>query len=142
MTLKTAEILKESNLRVTSCRRDVLETFLGRQVALSHSDLEEALKENFDRVTIYRTLKTFLENDLIHKVLDDTGAAKYALCNHRPEVPHHDHEHVHFKCEVCGNTNCLEEIALPKLRLPRGYKPREMSLLIQGICKNCSQKAY
>jgi Fur family ferric uptake transcriptional regulator len=108
MTLKTAEILKESNLRVTSCRRDVLETFLGRQVALSHSDLEEALKENFDRVTIYRTLKTFLENDLIHKVLDDTGAAKYALCNHRPEVPHHDHEHVHFKCEVCGNTNCLE----------------------------------
>ncbi|WP_154856107.1 Fur family transcriptional regulator [Cyclobacterium xiamenense] len=138
MTLKTAEILKENNLRVTSCRRDVLDTFLGRQVALSHSDLEEALKENFDRVTIYRTLKTFLENDLIHKVLDDTGAAKYALCNHSPALPHHDHEHVHFKCEVCGDTNCLEEIALPKLNLPKGYKPREMSLLIQGTCKNCS----
>ncbi|MDN3687712.1 Fur family transcriptional regulator [Cyclobacterium jeungdonense] len=138
MAVKTADILKDSNLRVTSCRRDVLKTFLGRKVALSHGDLEEALKENFDRVTIYRTLKTFLENDLIHKVLDDTGAAKYALCNHSTEEPHHDHEHVHFKCEVCGNTNCLEEIALPRLMLPRGYQAREMSLLIQGVCKNCS----
>ena len=138
MSIKTAEILKENNLRVTSCRRDVLDTFLGRKVALSHADLEDALKENFDRVTIYRTLKTFLESDLIHKVLDDSGIAKYALCNHSSLEPHHDHEHVHFKCEICGNTNCIDEISLPKIILPSGYQPKEMNLLVQGICKNCS----
>ncbi|WP_200859818.1 Fur family transcriptional regulator [Winogradskyella psychrotolerans] len=114
MANKTAEILKDNNLRVTSCRRDVLSTFLNRKIALSHADLEDALKDNFDRVTIYRTLKTFLENDLVHKVLDDTGAAKYALCNHSSDVPHHDHEHVHFKCEKCGNTSCLDEISLQR----------------------------
>lgn len=138
MTEKTSEILKENNLRVTSCRRDVLATFIGKKVALSHGDLEEALKENFDRVTIYRTLKTFLDSDLIHKVLDDSGTTKYALCSHDHDEPHHDHEHVHFKCEVCGNTNCIQELDLPKIKLPEGYIGKETSLLVLGICRNCS----
>jgi len=136
MPVKTAEILKDNRLRVTSCRRDVLQIFLNRQVALSHSDLEEELKENYDRVTIYRTLKTFLDSDLIHKVLDDSGATKYALCLH--DVPSHDHEHVHFKCEKCGQTNCIEEVSLPSIALPHGYLAKEMNLLVQGVCKNCS----
>ncbi|HSI78284.1 MAG TPA: transcriptional repressor [Lunatimonas sp.] len=138
MTENTSDILKENNLRVTSCRRDVLATFIGKNVALSHADLEEALKENFDRVTIYRTLKTFLDSDLIHKVLDDSGTTKYALCAHDHDEAHHDHEHVHFKCEVCGNTNCIQELILPKISLPEGYISKETSLLVQGICKNCS----
>ncbi len=136
MSVKTAEILKDNQLRVTSCRRDVLQTFLKKRVALSHSDLEDELKENYDRVTIYRTLKTFLDSDLIHKVLDDSGATKYALCLH--DVQSHDHEHVHFKCEKCGQTNCIEEVSLPHVQLPNGYVAKEMNLLVQGVCKNCS----
>lgn len=136
MTVTTADILKDNQLRVTSCRRDVLQTFLKKQVALSHADLEEALKENYDRVTIYRTLRTFVDSDLIHKVLDDSGATKYALCLH--DVQTHDHEHVHFKCLKCGQTNCIEEVSLPDIPLPKGYIGKEMNLLVQGICKNCS----
>lgn len=136
MSEKTAEILKNNKLRVTSCRRDVLKTFLQKQVALSHSDLEDDLKENYDRVTIYRTLKTFLDSDLIHKVLDDSGATKYALCLH--DVQNHDHEHVHFKCVKCGQTNCIDEVSLPVIKLPDGYISQEMNLLVQGVCKNCS----
>ncbi|GGZ20132.1 hypothetical protein GCM10007049_10850 [Echinicola pacifica] len=138
MSATTAQILKNHQLRVTSCRRDVLETFLDKNIALSHSDLEEELKENFDRVTIYRTLKTFLDSDLIHKVLDDTGVTKYALCHHDVLEDHHDHEHVHFKCDVCGETQCIAEIALPALSLPAGYVVKEKSLLVQGICSKCS----
>ncbi|MBS9523431.1 transcriptional repressor [Litoribacter ruber] len=142
MTLKTSDILKENKLRVTSCRRDVLKTFLKRQEALSHADLEEELKENFDRVTIYRTLKTFLENDMVHKVLDDSGATKYALCmheHHDSSVHHnHSHDHVHFKCEKCGKTNCIEELTLPAISLPKGYIGKEMNLLVQGVCDKCS----
>lgn len=141
MGLKTADILKDNKLRVTSCRRDVLTTFLKRKEALSHADLEEELKENFDRVTIYRTLKTFLENDLVHKVLDDSGATKYALCMHDHsdnQHHHHHHDHVHFKCEKCGKTNCIEEISLPQIKLPKGYVSKEMNLLVQGVCDKCS----
>src|SRR5690554_7748267 len=136
MSITTAEILKDNQLRVTSCRRAVLQTFLQRQVALSHPDLEDELKESYDRVTIYRTLKTFLDSDLIHKVLDDSGATKYTLCLH--DVQTHDHEHVHFKCLKCGQTNCIEEVSLHSIQLPNGYIASEMNLLVQGTCKKCS----
>lgn len=129
-------ILKSHNLRITDCRLDIIQEFLDRQVALAHSDLEEKLQNQFDRVTIYRTLNTFLEQDIIHKVLDDSGATKYALCSFQ-DNHEHDHEHVHFKCEICGETTCLDEVNLPAIKLPKGYKKRDMSLLVLGICPKC-----
>ncbi|MCH7397293.1 transcriptional repressor [Belliella sp. DSM 107340] len=139
MSITPLEILKEHNLRITNCRKEVLDTFLKKKSALSHADLEQIFQKDFDRVTLYRTLKTFLDNDLIHKVLDDSGAAKYALCHHsHAKDEHHDHEHVHFKCEKCGQTKCIEESILPKINLPSGFINKEVSLLVQGICDQCS----
>ncbi|EKB50772.1 Fur family transcriptional regulator [Cecembia lonarensis] len=133
------KILKDHQLRITSCRREVLRTFIEKKSALSHADLEAVLQEAFDRVTIYRTLKTFLETDLIHKVLDDSGATKYALCAHGHEGTHsHDHEHVHFKCESCGRTICIDEVSLPQINLPAGYVNKEVNLLVTGICNQCN----
>jgi Fur family ferric uptake transcriptional regulator len=139
MALSPLKILQDHDLRITNCRKEVLRTFLEKQSALSHSDLEEVLNKDFDRVTLYRTLKTFLEKDLIHKVMDDSGATKYALCSHTADGEHsHDHDHVHFKCEKCGKTICIEEITLPKISLPKGYTNKETSLLIQGVCDKCN----
>lgn len=139
MTLTPLKILQDHHLRITNCRKEVLSTFLEKQSALSHSDLEEVLNKDFDRVTLYRTLKTFLDKDLIHKVMDDSGATKYALCTHTPEGEHsHDHDHVHFKCERCGKTICIEEAVLPKILLPKGYINKETNLLILGICDKCN----
>jgi Fur family ferric uptake transcriptional regulator len=129
-------ILKQHKLRITDCRLEIIKEFSKKQVALAHSDLEESLNSQFDRVTIYRTLKTFLDQDLIHKVLDDSGATKYALCAH--EQVDHNHEHVHFKCEKCGETTCLDAISLPKIVLPKGFVKEEMSLLVQGTCNKCN----
>lgn len=130
-------LLQSHKLRITDCRLEIIQEFLDKNIALSHSDLEDKLNQQFDRVTIYRTLKTFLDNDLIHKVLDDSGATKYALCTHGEHVHNHSHEHVHFKCEVCGETTCLEDIKLPQIKLPGGFEKKEMNLLVQGICEKC-----
>jgi Fur family transcriptional regulator, ferric uptake regulator len=135
--LSPLSILQSHKLRVTDCRLDIIQEFLAKNVALSHSDLEETLNQQFDRVTIYRTLKTFLDKDLIHKVLDDSGATKYALCAHGESEHIHSHEHVHFKCEICGETTCLEDINLPPVKLPAGFVKKEMNLLVQGICEKC-----
>lgn len=135
--LSPLTILQSHKLRITDCRLDIIQEFLEKNVALSHSDLEDTLNQRFDRVTIYRTLKTFLDKDLIHKVLDDSGATKYALCTHGETEHHHSHEHVHFKCETCGETTCLEDITLPQIKLPAGFEKKEMSLLVQGICEKC-----
>ncbi|WP_226389682.1 Fur family transcriptional regulator [Penaeicola halotolerans] len=135
---EAVSILKDNQLRITACREEVLGAFLDKGSALSHGDLELLFQETFDRVTIYRTLKTYLDAGIIHKVLDDSGAAKYALCKETCEHGHHHHEHVHFKCSVCGETNCIESVSIPDIKLPAGYVLEEANLLVQGKCAKCN----
>ncbi len=132
----TRQILKDFKLRSTPGREAILLAFLKRDFAMSHRDVEREVPASFDRVTVYRTLKTFLDKGLIHKVLDDEGSLKYALCNEACTLAHHHHNHVHFKCIKCGQTNCLH-VDIPSVKLPKGYQPKEINLLIQGICEKC-----
>jgi Fur family ferric uptake transcriptional regulator len=131
------EILKDHQLRTTTCREDVLSAFIDKKNALSHGDLEGLLGENYDRVTIYRTLKTFLEKGIVHKVLDEEGM-RYALCTTQCSDEKHQHDHVHFKCNICGQTNCLENLHIPHVNLPKGYQAATFNLLIQGTCAKCT----
>lgn len=132
------KLLQEHKIRKTGCREEILNEFFSHSHALSQPDLEKAVGEEFDRVTIYRTLTLFLEKGLIHKVLDDSGAMKYALCPSAcGEDGHHHHEHVHFKCVKCGMTLCLDHVEIPKLTLPEGFSMVETDLLVQGICSQC-----
>ncbi len=132
----TRQILKDFKLRSTPGREAILLTFLKLDFALSHGDVEREVPASIDRVTLYRTLKTFLDKGLIHKVLDDEGSLKYALCNEACTLVHHHHNHVHFKCTKCGQTNCLQ-VDIPSVKLPKGFQPKEINLLIQGICEKC-----
>jgi Fur family ferric uptake transcriptional regulator len=132
-----AQILREYNLRQTTSRSAILRMFLRKSFALSYTDIETEIAEGFDRVTVYRTLKTFVDKGVVHKVLDDGGSLKYALCTELCNSGGHHHEHVHFKCTNCGHTNCLEEVSIPEVLLPPGYKINEINLLIQGRCQKC-----
>ena len=131
-------LLKDFRLRTTQPRQEILHLFLKRDYALSHGDIEKEIDSTLDRVTVYRTLKTFLDKGLIHKVLDDEGSLKYALCNDACSVAGHHHNHVHFKCTRCGQTNCLTNVEIPTVKLPKGYKAKEIDLLIQGVCEHCA----
>ncbi|MEQ8414950.1 MAG: transcriptional repressor [Imperialibacter sp.] len=133
------ETLKEHRLRNTQCRTDILAIFIEHDFALSHADIEDRVSEHYDRVTVYRTLKTFVDKGLIHKVLDDNGAQKYALCNADCSEDLHKHEHVHFKCIRCGLTTCLDESDIPGIKLPAGYVLMDVSMLVTGYCKDCQQ---
>jgi Fur family ferric uptake transcriptional regulator len=131
-------LLRNFKLRSTPNRQEILDLFLQRNYALSQGDIEKEIDNHLDRVTVYRTLKTFLDRGLIHKVLDDEGSLKYALCNEDCHAPVHHHDHVHFKCLRCGQTNCLD-IGVPPVKLPKGYRAHETNVLIQGICERCSE---
>ncbi len=136
---KAGELLRNHNMRVTDSRTEILKLFLDNESALSQPDLERSLGNSFDRVTLYRTLTSFLESGLIHKVPDDAGAAKYALCHTGCSNDAHVDEHVHFKCMRCGATNCLDDFNLPRFEAPRGYIFSETNVLIQGICRSCNE---
>jgi Fur family ferric uptake transcriptional regulator len=134
---KPVDILLDKDLRKTPCRIFVLSEFLKKgNVSLSEVDLEARAKKKFDRVTIYRTLKTFIDSDILHKVIDDDNLVKYAICKVCDDHTH-NHEHVHFKCEQCLTTSCLDEISIVSVDLPKGYKKKEANYLIVGLCPNC-----
>ncbi len=144
---KLENLLKTHDLRNTAVRRAILDLFQHSPHAVSHQDVENQLDGAFDRVTIYRTLKSFEEAKLIHKVLNDDHSVKYAICRdtcanlqeENSRVHHHHHNHAHFKCEVCELTFCLAETLIPKIELPDTYTARSLQLLIEGVCKNCAK---
>lgn len=128
------QILKHHKLRITDCRMDVLEFFLNQKKALSFRDLEDKFHD-YDRVTLYRTLHSFTDHGVLHKIPDDSGFATYGVCHETCDAEEHHHNHMHFKCNECGNIECLDE-HLPHIDLP-GYKVEEANLIVNGICQTC-----
>ena len=68
---------------------------------------------------------------------DDSGdGVRYELCH-----SHHDDEdddvHVHFYCEKCHRTFCLEDTPVPPVSIPEGFEPRTVNYLLKGICPDC-----
>lgn len=131
------DMLKGTGLRYTRQRGEVLHLFRAYDTALTQADLEKLLPSQFDRITLYRILRSFEASGLLHKVLDDSGTTRFALCRTGcSEHAHHD-EHVHFRCSDCGKTLCLPEVAIPDVMLPHGYAFGNAKLLIDGTCPDC-----
>lgn len=129
--------LEAKGIKPTTMRNLVLGHLLQQRSAISLSELEKALSP-VDRITVYRTLKTFEEHCLVHSIDDGTGASKYALCKEDcDDSPHHD-LHVHFYCNTCNETFCLPKTLIPAITLPTGFKPEEMSLVMKGVCQQCN----
>lgn len=135
------ETLKSHNIRPTVNRRSILKLFLESSFALSHGDIEQWLGSRCDRVTIYRTLETFVEHGLIHKISDETNVMKYALCGpDRCSLHRHDDRHLHFQCRKCGHTFCLPLIKIPDVAVPEGYQLQTLSMTAEGLCRECASK--
>ena len=139
MSLRVENILKAHGLRLTAARKDILSVFVQKGQALAHVDLEQELTE-LDRVTIYRSLQSFLEKGIVHKVLDDEHGAKYALCHDNCSEKAHQDAHVHFKCTNCNKLICLPDYHIPSFQLPDGYQTEAINLLVNGRCADCSVK--
>ena len=139
MQKKIDELLRRNHLSITGGRRKILELFLQQDGALSHGDIERRAGEKFDRVTVYRTLQTFLEKGLIHSIPSPDNSLRYALCKEDCSGGHHHDDHVHFICTSCGITICLEEVTIPPIKLPLGYVSEQVEMLISGVCKSCNR---
>ncbi|NQX38945.1 transcriptional repressor [Pedobacter steynii] len=136
MTNDIEHRLKNKDINPTAMRLLVLD-FLTKQVAaISLNDLEKGMGPS-DRITLYRTLKTFEEKGLVHSIEDGTGATKYALCEDNCDGDQHHDLHVHFYCNTCKETFCLPNTKIPEISLPKRFQTEEMNLIIKGICDQC-----
>src|SRR5436189_2489477 len=133
------EILRRKHLSVTDSRKKILSLFLMTTDALAHGDIERKAGEKFDRVTVYRTLQTFVEKGIIHTIPTTDNSVRYALCKDNCAGGHHHDDHVHFICLQCGTTLCLEEVVVPEIKIRRGFSMNEIEVVVKGICLDCQQ---
>lgn len=134
---KVIALLRAHDLRKTLVRVQVLEVFLNATEALSSSIIEQKF-EKIDRITLYRTLKTFEEKGIIHKAIDGSDKVKYALCHSGCDANHHHDNHAHFHCDDCGRTYCLDTIEAPSINAPKGFKLGSTHLVLEGTCERCN----
>ena len=131
-------ILKRNELSVTDSRKRILELFFKQNGALNHGVIEKSIGEEMDRVTIYRTLQVFVDKGIIHTIPTNDNSIRYALCKDQCEAGHHHDNHVHFVCNTCHNTTCLDDITIPEVRLPKGFAPKSVEMVVSGTCKDCA----
>lgn len=136
--MKALELrLTNNNVKPTAMRLLVLEFLSKKEVAVSLTDIENCF-ERSDRITLYRSLKTFVENEIVHKIDDGTGVAKYALCAENCHCAIENDLHVHFHYNICNETTCLPKYKIPSINLPEAYIAEEINLVVKGICDKCN----
>lgn len=134
MSRNTEQRLLEKQVRPTSMRILVYDLLSTRDSALSLSEIESALFPA-DRITLYRTLKTFEEKGLVHSIREQ-HTTRYSLCNPACNAQAHQDRHLHFHCTRCGKTTCRKNIRLPG-DIPGEFRIRELRLFAEGTCEDC-----
>ena len=130
--------LESKGIRPTANRILVMKTLMGEQNPQSLSNLERKMV-SMDKSSIFRTLSLFLEHDVVHAFEDGRGVLCYELCEEKGACDHHD-GHIHFYCESCQRSFCMEDIHIPSFELPEGFYPHSISFVIKGECPDCRKK--
>lgn len=128
-------LLKNKKMSATPFRKEVLAIFNNHNNAIPLSIIENELKD-YNRITLYRTIKIFLEKGIIHEISLSGENANYAICKDECTSHTHQHNHVHFKCSECDQISCVEIDSFPSINLPE-YEIEDVEIQLKGICKAC-----
>lgn len=131
--------LEVRGIKPTAVRILILKAMIESSEAFSLSDLEIKL-DTIDKSTLSRTIHLFHEKLLIHSIDDGSGSIKYSVCDDKCMCDLSD-LHVHFYCQNCKKTYCLENISIPKVQLPPKFLLESVNFVLKGLCDHCSQFA-
>lgn len=129
--------IREAGLKVTPVRLEILNFLTGSGRPVSHSEVLSSLP-HLDRVTIYRTLSSFVEADIAHQVQGLDGMWRF--CAHSKEEGSCPGDHPHFLCTSCGRMTCLLGQSMPRVGVPAGYGVEGKQFVVYGKCENCIGK--
>tara|TARA_Y100000746_G_scaffold205952_1_gene193381 strand:- start:39 stop:500 length:462 start_codon:yes stop_codon:yes gene_type:complete len=131
-------ILSKYGISRTKFRTDLLNLFYSSKKSLSIRDILKYFNDSINKVTVYRSLESFEQKGLIHKVPDKNNLKRYSLCRHEDcSMDLHNHNHGHFICYSCDQTFCIEDVKSPKIQSLNGFYVKELKLTIEGYCQNC-----
>lgn len=131
--------LEHKGVKPTINRILVYSTLVQINRPVSLKDLENEML-NLDKSSIFRVLTLFAEYDVVHAFEDGRGVVHYELCHHTDGECNHSDDHLHFYCETCQQSFCLEDTPLPEIHLPEGFVPHSISFVIKGECPRCAHK--
>ena len=121
------ELLKNHNLKVTSNRVEILNII--NELNLKSTIKNIINKTNMDTSTVYRTLNTLEENNILDKnIINDEIV--YTI----------KEEHKHYiKCIKCNKVTEIDTCPFDVSSELNGFKVISHSLMIDGICNNCQK---
>jgi len=135
---KCEKVLSEAGLRKTKPRTAVLLALFDATKPITQQQIAEQLSEDApDKVTIYRTLETLVEADVVHKAYLQDRTWHFELAHNCTRKQCHPH----FICDECGSTFCLTQLNIPMARSPhKGFVFTHQQVRLQGLCPQCSKR--
>ena len=131
-------LLASHGIKPTANRIVVARTLAAAERPMSLTELEYKIL-SIDKSGVFRALTLFREHHLVHVIEDGGDGVRYELC-HSMHEEDDDDMHVHFHCEKCHRTFCLEDIPVPRIVLPEGYSPESVNYVVKGTCPACAGK--
>ena len=128
-------LLKLKKISETPFRLEVLKILESSKSAVTMPFIESNLK-SYNRITLYRTIKTFVEKGIIHPISMSDGEMSYGLCQDTCEDTNHTHEHIHLKCKVCNAVFCVEVDSFPTINIGN-HQIDSLEIQATGTCQGC-----
>ena len=129
------KLLRSKKISETPFRKEVLAVFSKYNNAIPLSIIANELSK-YNRITLYRTIKIFLDKGIIHEIAIVGEESNYAICQEDCDTISHHHQHLHFRCRGCETVFCVEVKKFPSIVLPE-YKIEQLEIQASGLCKNC-----
>jgi Fur family ferric uptake transcriptional regulator len=124
-----------SGRRRTMSRQAVIQVIVDCHGHISADDIATRVQEDFpsmDVSTVYRTLETLRELDIVDRVYFADGSTVYHL---------RDHQHHHLCCEKCGSVQELPVSLMKSVEADLleefGFELHQRPLGLFGLCKDC-----
>lgn len=134
MINKVNYLLKKSGLSVTPLRKEVLVFLLENEVS-SLDDLKKNIKE-FDRVTLYRTVKVLTKFKIIKELSFENK--KFLSLNRNIHKSSDSFEQsVYFYCMYCNNLTFMNNKII-SFDIAPDYEVHQSESIISGKCNLCN----
>lgn len=130
-----SSIFREKKLKLTPQRLAVYQYLKSTNEHPSAEIIYNALHETYPTMslaTVYKSLKTLVEVDLVHELNVGEGNFRYDA---------NAFEHAHIQCLKCNKVEDLMDLPLPNLNSlveeNTNYKVKWNKLFFYGLCKDC-----
>jgi Fe2+ or Zn2+ uptake regulation protein len=134
MINKVNYLLKKSGLSITPLRKEVLALLLENEVS-SLDDIKKNIKE-FDRVTLYRTVKVLIKFKII-KELSFENKKFFSLNRNINKSSDSFEQSVYFYCMYCNNLTFLNNKII-SFDITPDYEVHQSESIISGKCNLCN----